>query len=274
MARYGMIIDATTCLGCNACTVACIEENQTAYWNDTVRTRVYEKEVGTYPDTDKIFQSQICVHCDDPPCVDVCPTGASHIGPGGVVLVDYEKCILCGACVEVCPYDARYFYTPKDVERAKKEFGPDTEHFVPHVDKCTLCIHRVEQGLEPACVATCVGESRIFVDWDNLTPEQEELAKKAQPLFTGKDYNNLFRPDFDPKPKIQYILDKENIVPKKKVGAGVWLWHYLAKPIGLLSIVGILGVLGLNYVITKPQVKKIKKELEEETKQAEENKEE
>ena len=273
MARYGMIIDATTCLGCNACTVACIEENQTAYWNDKVRTRVYEKEVGSYPDVDKIFQTQICVHCDDPPCVDVCPTGASHIGPGGVVLVDYEKCILCGACVEVCPYNARYFYTPEDVKKAKEEFGPN-EHIVPHVDKCTLCIHRIEQGLEPACVATCVGESRIFVDWDNLTPEQEALAKKTVPLFSGSDYSNILKgSSFDPKPKIRYIIDKENVVPKKKVGVGVWLWHYLAKPLGLLSIVGILGVLGLNYIITKPQVKKIKEQIEEMHK-AEENKEE
>lgn len=250
MARYGMIIDATTCLGCNACTVACIEENQTAYWEDKVRTKVYEKEIGKFPETDKIYQSQICVHCDNAPCVAVCPTGASHYGPGGTVQVDPEKCILCGACIEACPYEARYFYNSKDIEIGKQEYGELTSHLIPHVDKCTLCVHRIEEDLEPACVATCVGESRIFVDWDNLTPEQEALAKKATPLFHGDDY----------KPKIRYVIDKENIVPEHKTGLGLWLWHYLAKPLGLLSMAGILGVLGFNFLVTKPQVNKLKKE--------------
>jgi len=197
MARYAMVIDLRTCLGCQACTAACTQENQTPYWHDKWRTQVNDVQRGKFPHVTRDFFPRLCMHCENAPCVEVCPTGASYRTKEGVVLVDYEKCMGCQACVVACPYGARYPYEREDVAKAKEIFGEDNRHKVPHVDKCTFCYHRLAEGLEPACVATCPGEARLFGDLDDPNSKVAALVSsgQAKPL----------EPGFGTKPRVFYI---------------------------------------------------------------------
>jgi Fe-S-cluster-containing dehydrogenase component len=131
-----MVIDTRQCVGCMDCVVACQTENDVpvGYARDWIVTEVR----GTFPDLAMEIRSERCNHCDNPPCVSCCPTGASHVSPvGQVVLVDPAKCIGCKACIASCPYGARYVH-------------PDG-----YVDKCTFCDHRTREGKDPACVSVC-----------------------------------------------------------------------------------------------------------------------
>ncbi|MBI3992187.1 MAG: 4Fe-4S dicluster domain-containing protein [Candidatus Lambdaproteobacteria bacterium] len=142
--RYVMAIETAKCVGCGACVFACKQENDVpvGFARDWVEQEVH----GTYPVLSMENRSQRCQHCDRPPCVYACPTGASHVGPGGITLVDGDLCTGCKACIAACPYDARYV-TSRGV-----------------VDKCTFCAHRVAQGMEPACVAVCPTSCLHFGD--------------------------------------------------------------------------------------------------------------
>ena len=114
------------------------------------RTSVVRLEHGEFPNVRVELWHRICHHCEEAPCAHVCPTGATHISPEGVVLVNKEKCIVCGACIEACPYAAR---------------GVDP--YSRAIDKCTLCYHRIKKGLLPACVETCPTGARTFGDLDD-----------------------------------------------------------------------------------------------------------
>lgn len=198
MARYGMVMDIRTCVGCDACSASCSIENQTPYWDDKYRTKVLDIETGVYPQANRQFVPTICMHCEEPACVDVCPSGASFVNDGGFVLVDYDKCMGCRACVAACPYDARYIYSNDDVKKSKELYGEElAQHEVAHVDKCTFCYDRVEQGMQPACVATCPESSRVFGDLDDPNSEVAKLVNSgvAKPL----------RPELGTKPKVFYI---------------------------------------------------------------------
>lgn len=142
-----MAIDTKKCVGCGDCVVACQTENNVPH--GYCRDWIVERVDGTYPSLDLEFRSERCNHCDNSPCVRCCPTGASHIAEGGVVLVTRHKCIGCGACIQSCPYDARY------------------SHPEGYVDKCTFCLHRVEKGQNPACVEVCPTKCLHFGDLDD-----------------------------------------------------------------------------------------------------------
>lgn len=198
MARYGMVIDTKVCMGCTACVAACSMQNETPYWNDKWRTHVSDVQRGVFPDVTRDFVPRLCMHCENAPCEEVCPTGATHHTPEGVVLVDFDKCMGCKACEIACPYGARYAYEREDVKRAKEIYGEDNRHQVPHVDKCTFCYDRVQEGMQPACVATCPGEARIFGDLDDPKSKVAQLVNsgKAKPLA-----ENL-----GTKPHVYYIV--------------------------------------------------------------------
>lgn len=163
MSRYAMVIDLSRCNGCNACVVACkVEHNLPP---GVLLTAILEKESGQYPDANRIFYPVLCNHCDNPPCVPVCPTRATYRRDDGIVLIDWDRCVGCGACILACPYDQRSYV--KD-DRTAYPGGSEYRH--PALDKapagvpvkCDFCYHRVDAGREPACVETCPTGSRIF----------------------------------------------------------------------------------------------------------------
>ena len=180
MVRCGMVIDLRKCIGCQACSVACKAENLTppgVFWN-----RVLKIEDGKYPNVTRLFLPLPCMHCEDPPCVAVCPTGASYKRSDGIVMINYDKCIGCKYCISACPYGARtyvdaikpYFANagPSQIEQYR-----EGEHKAGVVEKCTFCVQRVENGLEPACVQTCPPRARYFGDLDDPQSEVSRMVK-------------------------------------------------------------------------------------------------
>nr|NIS42691.1 4Fe-4S dicluster domain-containing protein [Desulfuromonadales bacterium] len=134
--RYGFVIDQDTCIGCHACTVACKTEHDVPLGVN--RTWVKYIEKGTWPETKRFFSVMRCNHCSDAPCVDICPTTALFKREDGIVDFDTDRCIGCKSCMQACPYDALYI-----------DPGENT------AQKCNYCVHRVEVGIEPACVVVC-----------------------------------------------------------------------------------------------------------------------
>ncbi|HWI83728.1 sulfate reduction electron transfer complex DsrMKJOP subunit DsrO [Ramlibacter sp.] len=184
--HWGMLIDTRRCIGCQACTISCAMENalpegqfRTTVATYAVRTGNGAAAVSMVPRT--------CNHCDEPPCIPVCPVGATFKRADGMVLVDGERCVGCAYCVQACPYDARFI-----------------NHETGKADKCTFCSHRVEAGLLPACVETCVGGARIFGDLNDPASEISRRIKAA----AGR--TSVLKPEAASKPNVFYIgLDRD-----------------------------------------------------------------
>lgn len=206
MARYAMVIDLNACIGCNACMAACAIDNQTPFWSGKWRTTVEDISRGNSPDSAmRQFFPRLCNHCDNPPCVTVCPTGATYKTAEGIVVVKDEVCMGCQACTLACPYDARYAVNYKDNTQKKTVFGEETlKKTRPSVDKCDFCRDRVLEGRLPACVETCVGNSRMFGDLENPNDEISKIVASglAQPLL----------PHLGTRPNVFYIpVNKQRI---------------------------------------------------------------
>ena len=142
--RYAMAVDTRRCVGCNACVLACKAENGVP--DGSFRSWIETETRVTYPTLAMEIRSERCNQCSDSPCVANCPTGASYVADGGIVLVDKDLCTGCKACIASCPYEARYVH-------------PDG-----YADKCTFCVHRVARGESPACVANCPTQALVFGD--------------------------------------------------------------------------------------------------------------
>jgi sulfur reductase FeS subunit len=199
--HYAMVIDLNTCVGCNSCMAACAMENETPVWSNKWRTYVHDIEVGSGDDIRRRFFPRLCNHCDNPPCMSVCPTGATRKMDNGIVLVDDEACMGCGACAMACPYDARYDFNYDDVSRGMEFFGTLSRRTSPSMDKCSFCAHRVAQGLKPACVQTCVGSARMFGD---LADPKDPITK----LVAGGVAKPLLE-HLGTRPNVFYIGDIE-----------------------------------------------------------------
>jgi len=179
--RLGMVIDLKRCIGCYGCQVACKAENGTR--PGTLWARVFRQESGTFPQVRRLALPLLCMHCRNAPCVEVCPTGASQKRPDGIVFIDPDQCVGCRYCMMVCPYGARYYqarsrtYFPGDgltpFEETKYQAHPTGV-----VEKCDFCRHRLEQGLEPACVANCMTKARVFGDLDDPASEVSRLIRQ------------------------------------------------------------------------------------------------
>jgi sulfur reductase FeS subunit len=196
MTRYGFVVDLTTCVGCNACVAACSTENQTPFWDGLFRTHVEDVEFGTFPDSGRAIIPRLCMHCEDAPCVRVCPTGASYKTADGIVLIDSDKCMGCAYCMVACPFGARYRYEKENVEKAKGYWGEDNKHQTPSIDKCTYCAHRVAVGQKPACVGVCPAHARIFGDLDDPKSEVAKLVNSGKAQVIG---------DPGPGPQTYYV---------------------------------------------------------------------
>ncbi|GBE55396.1 tetrathionate reductase subunit B precursor [archaeon BMS3Bbin15] len=175
--HYVMVIDLKKCIGCHACTIACKVENRL---QQALRTWVEEYEIGRFPEVSRYFLPRLCNQCENPLCTKVCPVKATYKRADGIVVIEKETCIGCGRCVKACPYKARYL--DKNTEKA---------------DKCTFCNHRIDRGLLPACVESCVGHARLFGDINNTHSEVYKIIKGTRTQVL-KEYLNT-------KPRVFYI---------------------------------------------------------------------
>ena len=204
---YGMGIQVERCIGCGRCVAACKAENDVLPEPYYFRTWIERYDIHSdgkasvdspeggirgFPPREEdrdvlrsFFVPKLCNQCDNPPCVQVCPVGATFKTPDGVVLVDAEYCIGCRYCIQACPYGARYL-------------DPRTST----ADKCTFCYHRITKGLQPACVEVCPTQARVF----------GETRSPASPLRRMMRTRNLqvLKPALNTEPKVFYsTLDKE-----------------------------------------------------------------
>ncbi len=200
MPRWGMVLDLDRCIGCYSCTVACHVENGTppGIWY----APVYEQEVGTFPHVKRVFLPTLCMHCKDAPCLKSCPTGAISRRGDGIVLVNQDLCCGSRACVAACPYGAMHFYGDGhgDFEGQLTPFERSFQDKsqVGTVQKCTLCVHRIDQGiLTPACVEACPTECRIFGDLDDPASPPSKLISQHRGF--------ALRPEAGTNPSILYV---------------------------------------------------------------------
>lgn len=162
-----MVIDLNRCIGCHACSLACKVENAIGPGNHW--SQVYIIEDGKFPNVRRSYLPRLCMHCADPACIQVCPTSATYKTLKGLVLIDEDKCIGCGACAVACPYEARQMNTDASYfQNTEYLWGEVEKHHRPgSMGKCTFCEHLVTQGFNPSCVDACPTSARVFGDLEN-----------------------------------------------------------------------------------------------------------
>jgi Fe-S-cluster-containing dehydrogenase component len=196
--KYGFVIDHDRCIGCHACTVACKAENDVPV--GSFRTWVKYVEKGTFPSVKRHFAVLRCNHCTNAPCVKICPVNALEKRADGIVDVDRDACIGCRACMQACPYDALYL---------NEDLGA--------VEKCHYCAHRVEKGLEPACVIVCPEQAIISGDLD------DPKSKIATTIRENKV--QVRRPEQKTGPNVYYKgLEPSLIFPGEPSRPSQYLW--------------------------------------------------
>ncbi|MCY0876134.1 MAG: polysulfide reductase NrfD [Firmicutes bacterium] len=176
--KWGKVINEHTCIGCHACSVACKMEHDVPL--SVNRTYVKQVEVGVYPEASRQFQVTRCNQCEDPPCVTICPVTAMFKRPDGIVDFDREVCIGCKGCIAACPYDA-IFINPA----------------VHSAEKCNFCAHRIDLGMEPACVLVCPVEAIVV---GNLNDSQSEVSQ-----LIARDRAAVRKPEKGTNPKVFYV---------------------------------------------------------------------
>lgn len=210
--RWIMVIDTRKCVGCHACTVACIAENKLP--PGVVYRPVVQEQIGSYPNVQLRFLPRPCMQCDEPPCIPVCPVNATWKRPDGITAIDYDKCIGCRYCVAACPYGARtsdfgHEYTEGTPASQPYEHQPNHEYGkswsrenhgspVGNARKCQFCLHRLERGLLPECVTTCIGRANYFGDVNDVTSLVAEKAKAANQMRLLEEKGT--------KPKVIYLV--------------------------------------------------------------------
>jgi phenylacetyl-CoA:acceptor oxidoreductase subunit 1 len=207
-----MVIDVARCVGCQTCTIACQQEHGLP--PDTAWRWVADCEVGEYPDVRRLFLPMQCMHCASPPCVPVCPTGASRQRPDGIVWINAAACVGCGYCAMACPYHAGHlvqsatghFDTPTPADRAQAR--PERQGVMT---KCTFCKDRVDGGLErglvpgvdpdatPMCAVACITRAIAFGDLDD---PDSKVSRSIQ-----SDRAQVLSPESGTAPRVYYLAD-------------------------------------------------------------------
>ncbi len=176
--KWGKVIDQDACIGCHACTVACKMEHLVPL--SVNRTYVKQVEIGVYPEVNRQFQITRCNQCEKPPCVEICPVTAMFRRPDGIVDFDRDVCIGCKACMAACPYDAIYI-------------NPQSNS----AEKCNFCAHRIDQGLEPACVIVCPVDAIIVGNLNDTGSEVVQLIAREKAAVR--------KPEKGTDPKLFYV---------------------------------------------------------------------
>ena len=212
MTRWTMIADLRRCVGCQTCTASCKHTNDTPpmiQWR-----KVLDIETGEYPDVQRTFMPVGCMHCADPPCMEVCPSTATKQRPDGIVTIDYDICIGCSYCMVACPYQAR-----SKVDKPLFAFGAPTPNEELRNDparlgvaqKCTFCSDRVDYGLEngltpgihpdasPACVNSCIADALHFGDIED--------PKSNVSVLLAKNKSFRMHEELDTKPSFYYLYE-------------------------------------------------------------------
>jgi len=198
--KWAKVIDNTRCIGCHACTTACKSENEVPL--SVTRTYVKYVDTGFFPQVRRSFQVTRCNQCDDAPCVAACPTSAMFKRPDGIVDFDKSICIGCKACIAACPYDA-IFINPEDHS----------------AEKCNFCAHRLDVGLEPACVVVCPTQAIIVGDMNDPLSRVSEII--------NRDAVTVRRPEKETRPKLFYKgADQVTLDPlaARRPEGGLLMW--------------------------------------------------
>lgn len=202
---WAKVIDHTRCIGCHACTTACKSENEVPL--SVTRTYVKYVDVGTFPQARRAFQVTRCNQCEYAPCVTACPTTAMFRRPDGIVDFDKSICIGCKACIAACPYDA-IFINPDDHS----------------AEKCNFCAHRIDIGLEPACVVVCPTEAILVGD---LRDPHSKVSR-----IVNRDAVNVRRPEKETHPKLFYKGAHQSTLDPlaaKRPEGGLFMWSEQAR---------------------------------------------
>jgi len=196
--RYAFVIDHSRCIGCHACSLACKVEHEVPV--GSYRTWVKYVEKGTFPDVRRFFSVLRCNHCDNAPCVTICPVSALFTRDNGIVDFDREACIGCKACMQACPYDALHIH-------------PDTGT----AEKCNFCAHRVENEMEPPCATVCPTEAIVVGDID-------DPAARVSRLIATKQVS-VRKPEKGTQPKVFYIEgEPAALIPGIADPRGGYMW--------------------------------------------------
>jgi molybdopterin-containing oxidoreductase family iron-sulfur binding subunit len=217
--RYGMVIDTRRCVGCRACVVACKAENKTP---PGVNYNVVVEDTSDSPIGAPLFLAKPCFHCDNPPCVNVCPVSATFKRQrDGIVAIDYDRCIGCRYCITACPYGARTFDFGESYPAIEEDTpwvavpSPEYRQYrtrsheqspIGNVRKCTFCLHlqdeegRYDQAADrwPACAKTCTGRAIHFGDFNDRNSEVSRLLRERQAI--------RLREELGTEPNVYYLL--------------------------------------------------------------------
>ena len=202
--RYGFVIDLKRCYGCYSCTAACKAANNTPMGIDFAKC--LQAEVGDYPGASRQMLPTLCMQCEEPACMEVCPTGATTQDEHGIVHVDKDLCMGCKYCMMACPYGQRHVvgewapYFPDSEKKGldayqaycKKKW--DDKYGYGVAAKCTFCMDRVEEGREPNCVQSCPAHARYFGDLNDSNSEVSILVRRER----GFQLN----PEFGTEPRV------------------------------------------------------------------------
>ncbi len=212
--KWVMVIDQQKCVGCSACTISCCAENNLP--PGVVYRPVPRRQVGKFPNVNWIFTPRPCMHCDNPPCVQACPVTATWKDPDGAVVIDYDVCIGCRNCLAACPYNARTadfgeFYGQDTPEIMAYETRPNFEYNrewprnpqkesspIGNARKCHFCMHRVKEGMLPACVTTCLGGATYFGDAADTTGLVHKLM--------GSNRVMRIKEELGTRPSVYYLV--------------------------------------------------------------------